>query len=202
MLEAGKHPNADRLQLCQVDVGEGEPRQIVCGAWNFGAGATVAVALPGALLPGADQPLGEAKLRGELSRGMILSERELELGADHSGIMVLADGLEPGTPLADVLPLTDDVLDIETGFNRPDLTSIYGIAREVAAVTGGELAPPPGARPEGGAEEQVDVRVEDFEGARGTSGGCSAARPSASRRSGSRRGCSPRACGRSPTSST
>ncbi len=164
VLEAGKHPNADRLQLCQVDVGEGEPRQIVCGAWNFGAGATVAVALPGALLPGADQPLGEAKLRGELSRGMILSEREIELGADHSGIMVLADGLVPGTPLADVVPLTDDVLDIETGFNRPDLASIYGIAREVAAVTGGELAPPPGRDPDGGAEEQVDVRVEDFEG--------------------------------------
>ena len=164
VLEAGKHPNADRLQLCQVDVGEGEPRQIVCGAWNFGAGATVAVALPGALLPGAEQPLGEAKLRGELSRGMILSEREIELGADHSGIMVLADGLEPGTPLADVLPLTDDVLDIETGFNRPDLASIYGIAREVAAVTGGALAPPPGRDPDGGAEEQVDVRVEDFEG--------------------------------------
>ena len=65
VVEAGKHPNADRLQLCRVDVGEGEPRQIVCGAWNFGAGATVAVALPGALLPGAEQPLGEAKLRGE-----------------------------------------------------------------------------------------------------------------------------------------
>ena len=146
VVEAGKHPNADRLQLCRVDVGEGEPRQIVCGAWNFGAGATVAVALPGALLPGADEPLGEAKLRGELSRGMILSERELELGADHSGIMVLADELEPGTPLAEVLPLAETVLEIETGFNRPDLASVYGIAREVAALTGAELAPPPGTR--------------------------------------------------------
>jgi phenylalanyl-tRNA synthetase beta chain len=164
VLEAGKHPNADRLQLCQVDVGEGEPRQIVCGAWNFGAGATVAVALPGALLPGADQPLGEAKLRGELSRGMILAEDEVDLGHDHSGIMVLADGPEPGTPLADVLPLTDDVLEIETGFNRPDLTSIYGIAREVAAVTGGTLAPPPGRDPERADDEPVDVRVEDFDG--------------------------------------
>src|SRR5688500_20403542 len=65
VVEAGKHPNADRLQLCRVDVGEGEPRQIVCGAWNFGPGATVAVALPGALLPGAEEPLREAKLRGE-----------------------------------------------------------------------------------------------------------------------------------------
>ena len=164
VVEAGKHPNADRLQLCRVDVGEGEPRQIVCGAWNFGAGATVAVALPGALLPGAEQPLGEAKLRGELSRGMILSERELQLGDDHSGIMVLEQELEPGTPLADVLPLTESVLEIETGFNRPDLTSVYGIAREVAALTGASLAAPPGREPEQAGGEAVDVRVEDFEG--------------------------------------
>jgi phenylalanyl-tRNA synthetase beta chain len=163
VVEAGKHPNADRLQLCRVDVGEGEPRQIVCGAWNFGPGATVAVALPGALLPGAEEPLGEAKLRGELSRGMILSERELELGTDHSGIMVLADGPEPGTPLADVLPLTETVLEIETGFNRPDLACVYGIAREVSALTGAALAPPPGTDPPREGEEHVDVRVDDLE---------------------------------------
>ena len=69
VVEAGKHPNADRLQLCRVDVGEGEPRQIVCGAWNFGAGATVAVGAARSVPPGADEPLGEAKLRGELSAG-------------------------------------------------------------------------------------------------------------------------------------
>ena len=163
VLEAGKHPNADRLQLCRVDVGEAEPRQIVCGAWNFGAGATVAVALPGAILPDG-RTLGEAKLRGETSSGMILAEDELELGTDHSGIMLLPGELEPGTPLADVLPLSEQVLEIETGFNRPDLTSIYGIAREVAAVCRVELAPPPGADPTGGSDEQVDVRVEDLEG--------------------------------------
>ncbi len=163
VLEAGKHPNADRLQLCRVDVGESEPRQIVCGAWNFGAGATVAVALPGAVLPDG-RTLGEAKLRGETSSGMILAEDELGLGDDHSGIMLLADELEPGTPLADVLPLSEQVLEIETGFNRPDLTSIYGIAREVAAVCRVELAPPPGVDPEGGGDEPVDVRVEDLEG--------------------------------------
>ena len=95
---------------------------------------------------------------------MILSERELELGADHSGIMVLAEGLEPGTPLADVLPLSETVLEIETGFNRPDLASVYGIAREVAALTGAELAPPPGIDPARDGDERVDVRVEDPEG--------------------------------------
>src|ERR671924_2319341 len=76
VVEAGKHPNADRLQLCQVDVGEGEPRQIVCGAWNFGVGDRVAVALPGAVLPGGER-LEKAKLRGAVSDGMILSEKEL-----------------------------------------------------------------------------------------------------------------------------
>ena len=90
VLEAVKHPNADRLQLCRVDLGEGEPRQIVCGAWNFGAGATVAVALPGAVLPGGLE-LEQRKVRGELSDGMILAEDEIELGTDHSGIMVLPE---------------------------------------------------------------------------------------------------------------
>jgi phenylalanyl-tRNA synthetase beta chain len=163
VLEAAKHPNADRLQLCRVDVGEGEPRQIVCGAWNFGPGATVAVALPGALLPGSDEPLGEATLRGELSRGMILSERELRLGDDHSGIIVLADGPEPGTPLADVLPIADAILDVTPTMNRGDLLSVYGLAREVAALFGGELRPLPGQGPPAGSEP-VDVRIEDLGG--------------------------------------
>jgi phenylalanyl-tRNA synthetase beta chain len=162
VVEAGKHPNADRLQLCRVDVGEGEPRQIVCGAWNFGAGATVAVALPGAVLPDG-QALAEVKLRGETSAGMILSERELDLGSDHSGILVLEDGPEPGTPLADVLQLSEQVLEIETTPNRPDLLSIYGIAREVAAIFGGELHSMPGTDPERAGDEPVDIRIEDLE---------------------------------------
>ena len=127
-------------------MGEGEPRQIVCGAWNFGAGATVAVALPGAVLPGG-QKLERAKLRGTVSDGMILSESELELGTDHSGILVLGEG-EPGAPLVDVLPVTDEVLEVEPTGNRPDLLSVYGLAREVAAIYGSELAPPPGTDPE------------------------------------------------------
>jgi phenylalanyl-tRNA synthetase beta chain len=163
VVEAGKHPNADRLQLCRVDVGDREPRQIVCGAWNFGTGATVAVALPGAVLPDG-QKLEQAKLRGEVSNGMILSERELELGVDYTGILVLEDGPAPGTPLAEVLPLTDDVLELETGHNRPDLLAVYGIAREVAALLDTELGPPPGVDPPRADDEPVDVQVEDFDG--------------------------------------
>ncbi|HYZ78222.1 MAG TPA: phenylalanine--tRNA ligase subunit beta [Gaiellaceae bacterium] len=165
VVEAGKHPNADRLQLCRVDVGEGEPRQIVCGAWNFGGGATVAVALPGAILPGGRR-LEAAKLRGQRSDGMILSERELELGTDHTGILVLDEPHEPGTPLADVLPLVEEVIEGDVTPNRVDLLSIYGIAREVAALYDLELAPPPGQptalRITG--NEPVEVRVEDEEG--------------------------------------
>jgi phenylalanyl-tRNA synthetase beta chain len=162
VLDAAKHPNADRLQLCQVDVGEGNPRQIVCGAWNFGAGATVGVALPGAVLPNGLQ-LEQRKVRGELSDGMILAEDEVDLGTDHTGIMVLPNEIEPGTPLADVLPLTDTVLALETGHNRPDLLAVYGIAREVAALFDLQLSPPPGTDSPRDADEPVPVTVEDFE---------------------------------------
>jgi phenylalanyl-tRNA synthetase beta chain len=162
VLEADKHPNADRLQLCQVEVGEGDARQIVCGAWNFGAGATVAVALPGAVLPNGLR-LERREVRGELSDGMILAEDEVALGTDHTGIMVLPNGIEPGTPLADVLPLTDKVLELETGHNRPDLLAVYGIAREVAALLDVELSPLPGEDPPPAADEPLDIAIEDFE---------------------------------------
>ena len=163
VLEAEKHPNADRLQLCRVDVGEGEPRQIVCGAWNFGPGATVAVALPGAVLPGGLE-LERREVRGELSDGMILAEDEVELGPDHAGIMVLADGPAPGTPLVEVLPLVDDVLLLEPTGNRPDLLAVYGVAREVAALFDMPLADVPGGQSSGHVPEgQVEVEVDDFE---------------------------------------
>jgi phenylalanyl-tRNA synthetase beta chain len=162
VLEAIKHPNADKLQLTKVDTGDGEPRSIVCGAWNFGAGATVAVVTPGATMPG-DFKIEKRKLRGEVSDGMILSERELELGTDHGGIMLLADELEAGTPLGDVLPLGDDVLEIETLYNRPDLTSIYGIAREVAALTGAELGPVPGTDPARDGDEPFSLAIDDLD---------------------------------------
>src|SRR5207249_3656866 len=163
VVEAAKHPNADRLQLCQVDVGEGDARQIVCGAWNFGPGATVAVALPGAILPNGLQ-LERREVRGQVSDGMILAEDEVDLGTDHAGIMVLPDVFEPGTPLGDALPLKEEVLEVETGHNRPDLLAVYGIAREVAALYDLQLAPSPGSDPPREGDEPLDVRIEDFEG--------------------------------------
>ena len=167
VVEADKHPNADRLQLTKVDLGESEPRSIVCGAWNFGVGATVGVALPGATLPNG-LTLERREVRGQVSDGMILAEDEIGLGADHDGIMVLP-ATEPGTPLADVLPLADDVLLVEATGNRPDLQSIYGIAREIAtlydlplsAVAPAGMA---GDSPQPWPAETVAIRVEDFSG--------------------------------------
>jgi phenylalanyl-tRNA synthetase beta chain len=163
VLEAAKHPDADRLQLTSVDVGEDRPYSIVCGAWNFGAGAKVAVALPGATLPNG-LVLERRKLRGELSEGMILAEDELDLGTDHTGIIVLDDKLEAGTPLADVLPLVDEVLDLDPTGNRPDLFAVYGVAREVAALLGGELEPMPGEDPARVGDEPVGIGIDDPDG--------------------------------------
>ncbi len=160
VLSAEKHPNADKLQLCQLDVGEGEPRQIVCGAWNFGVGATVAVGLPGVLLPGFPAPLDERPLRGELSRGMILAEDEIGLGSDHAGIMLLPDGIEPGTPLSDVLLVHEQVLDVTPTMNRVDLLSMVGLAREVATLFDGELIPVDAVDPPILHPEWVEVTVE------------------------------------------
>jgi len=164
VLTADAHPNADRLRVCHVDVGEGDARQIVCGAWNFEVGATVAVALPGAFLPIFDQPLDERELRGQASRGMILAEDEIGLGDEHAGIMVLPSGSEPGTPLVDVLPIHDQVLDVTPTVNRVDLLSMVGLAREVAALLDGELHPPEPNDPTIVDAENVDVAVDDFHG--------------------------------------
>jgi phenylalanyl-tRNA synthetase beta chain len=163
VLEAEKHPDADRLQLTSVDVGEDRPYSIVCGAWNFGAGAKVAVALPGAALPNG-LVLERRKLRGQVSEGMILAEDELDLGTDHTGIIVLDDALEAGTPLADVIPLVDEVLDLDPTGNRADLFAVYGVAREVAALLGGELLPPPGEEVARDGDEPVGIAIEDPEG--------------------------------------
>jgi phenylalanyl-tRNA synthetase beta chain len=164
VLEVEKHPDADRLSVCRVDDGHAAPRTIVCGAPNVAAGQTVAVARPGAVMPDGTE-LGEAKLRGVASSGMILAEDEVGIGPDHAGIMVLDDGLEPGSPLQEALPIADEVLELEITPNRPDCLSVYGVAREVHAATEAELAEDPttaDAEPAGGqgAEERVTIDID------------------------------------------
>jgi phenylalanyl-tRNA synthetase beta chain len=142
VVQAQPHPDADRLRVCLVDTGDGEPSQIVCGAPNVAGGQTVAVAKPGSVMPDGTR-LKVAKLRGQASNGMILAEDEVGIGTDHNGIMVLDDALPAGTPLAEVLPIATDVLVLEVTPNRPDCLGMYGVAREVHAATGAPLAPAP-----------------------------------------------------------
>ena len=159
VLSADRHPDADRLTVCSVELGDGDVRQIVCGAPNVAAGQIVAVAGAGAIMPDGTR-LKRAKLRGVESNGMILAEDELAIGPDHDGIMVLDPALEPGTPLADVLPIATDVLELEITPNRPDCLGIYGVAREVHAATGAPLAPPPWSEDPGTPGEVPGVRIE------------------------------------------
>jgi phenylalanyl-tRNA synthetase beta chain len=166
VLEAGPHPDADRLSVCVVDAGDGAPRQIVCGAPNVAAGQTVAVAKPGAVMPDGTT-LRKAKLRGQESDGMILAEDELAIGTEHAGIMVLSDnGLAPGTPLEQVLTIATDVLVLEVTPNRPDCLGVYGVAREVHAATEAPLSAPPWAEdrhPDGDVSQvTIDVQCPDL----------------------------------------
>jgi phenylalanyl-tRNA synthetase beta chain len=153
VLSVAAHPDADRLRVCEVDVGADESAGIVCGAPNVEAGQTVAVALPGARMPDGTK-IKAAKLRGAPSAGMILAADELQIDADHSGIMVLNEllpGVEPapGTALAEVLAICADVLELEITPNRPDCLGVYGVARELHAATGATLAPEPWAEDPG-----------------------------------------------------
>ena len=134
VLSAERHPDADRLTVCMVALGEGDTAQIVCGAPNVAEGQTVAVARPGAVMPGGVK-LKKAKLRGVESDGMILAEDEVAIGTTHDGIMVLDGDLVPGTPLEDVLPIASDVLELEITPNRPDCLGVYGVAREAVSYT-------------------------------------------------------------------
>jgi phenylalanyl-tRNA synthetase beta chain len=187
LLDAQPHPDADRLRVCTVELGDAgavagdmsvadpstsqrgvryRPRTIVCGAPNVAAGQTVAVALPGALMPDGTK-LKQAKLRSVVSEGMILAENELEIGSGGEGILVLDDlqldaEFAPGTPLSDVLAISTDVLELEITPNRPDCLGVYGVARELHAATEAALAPAPWLDDPGsdGAVEGVEVVVE------------------------------------------
>ncbi|MDR2863007.1 MAG: phenylalanine--tRNA ligase subunit beta [Puniceicoccales bacterium] len=133
ILSFEKHPKADRLNVCQVDTGDGTPRQIVCGAKNFQAHDRVPVALPGAVLPGGFE-IKVSKLRDVDSLGMMCSAKELGLGDDHGGLLILtARQLPIGSPLNDHFPLPDSVFEIAVTANRGDALSHIGVARDLAA---------------------------------------------------------------------
>ena len=139
---SSRHPNADRLTICEVDDGSGTKRQIVCGATNYKVGDKVPLALPGAKLPNGTE-IRKSKLRGVESEGMLCSPIELGLGEDASGLLILSPDAKVGAPIADLFP-ADTILDVEITPNRGDLLSHFGLAREIAALTG---AAAPSLRP-------------------------------------------------------
>jgi phenylalanyl-tRNA synthetase beta chain len=147
VLEVRAHPNADRLQICEVDLGNSKT-QIVCGAKNVATGQKVPVATVGAVLPiklddGSLLKIKKAKLRGEVSEGMICAEDELGLGSNHDGIMVLNKDLKSGTPISEIFDLYEDtVIDIAITPNRPDATCHLGVARDLAAALNLKLTKP------------------------------------------------------------
>jgi len=164
IISVRKHPDAGKLSICQVDAGKGEV-QVVCGAPNLEPGALAAMALPGCTLP-TGIAVKESRIRGEQSAGMLLAEDEMGLTDDHTGIMILPDGLEPGVEISKALPLEDYILEISLTPNRPDCASVIGIAREIAALTGKELRLPEIDLNESDTpiEELVDITIEDPDG--------------------------------------
>lgn len=165
VLEATQHPNADRLKVCQVNLGN-ETVQIVCGAHNVAAGQKVPVATVGSTLPiqlddGSFLTLRKAKLRGEVSQGMICAEDELGLGTDHDGIMVLDANIEVGTPINQVFDLnTDIIIDIAITPNRPDATCHLGVARDLSAALNLELKKPSIATSKNIVQTSADISIE------------------------------------------
>ncbi len=131
---SSRHPNADRLSVCEVNDGSGTKRQIVCGATNYKVGDKVPLALPGVKLPNGTE-IRKSKLRGVESEGMLCSAIELGLGSDAAGLLILSPEAKIGAPISDLFP-SDTILDVEITPNRGDLLSHYGLAREIAALVG------------------------------------------------------------------
>src|SRR5436189_1023497 len=146
---SSRHPNADRLTVCEVDDGSGTKRQIVCGATNYKVGDKVPLALPGTKLPTGTE-IRKSKLRGVDSEGMLCSPTELGLGEDASGLLILSPEAKVGAPITDLFP-SDTILDVEITPNRGDLLSHFGLAREVAALTGKKLKSTP-------RESKIDIK--------------------------------------------
>ncbi len=163
-VETEEHSNGKTIRWCRVDVGEDQPRGIVCGAANFAAGDFVVVSLPGAVLPGGFE-IAARKTYGHVSDGMICSSRELGLGDDHTGIIVLgADEAAPGDDAAELLQLRDDVIEFEINPDRSYALSVRGIAREAATAYGLTFDDPAVSLPAAAAGDGYPVRVDDEAG--------------------------------------
>jgi phenylalanyl-tRNA synthetase beta chain len=160
ILAAERHPQADKLQVCRVSVGRGEPLQIVCGASNARPGLKSALATVGALLPG-EMTVGAARLRGVESQGMLTSARELGLAESSTGILELPADAPVGEALRAYLKLDEPVLDLNVTPNRGDAMSVLGIAREVAALSGQSLTGPSIAPPATQGSARLPVRLAD-----------------------------------------
>jgi len=160
VLSVARHPDADRLTVCQVDVGGPSPLAIVCGAPNVAPGVAAPCALVGANLPGG-LVINKTAMRGVESEGMLCSAKELGLADDASGLLLLDPDLEPGTDLREALDLDDPLLTLKLTPNRADCLSLLGIAREVAAITASPLRPPPLTRAAVKSKANRNVRVED-----------------------------------------
>jgi phenylalanyl-tRNA synthetase beta chain len=160
VLATRSHPRADRIQLVDVDAGDGEARQIACGAFNMAPGDLVPLATVGTVMPGGLE-IGRRKMRGEWSNGMLCSARELGLGDDHAGIFVLPPDLPVGADFTEAMGIQQDVLyDLEVNPNRPDAMSVAGVARDLAARRGVPFAIPEPVVTEVPAERIRDVRIE------------------------------------------
>jgi phenylalanyl-tRNA synthetase beta chain len=170
--EVRRHPNADRLSLCVVEAGGGEPVQVVCGAPNVQAGAFYPFAPVGATLPGG-MKIRKAKIRGETSQGMLCSASELGLGRDSAGILELPGEFAPGESFTAGVGLDDARLELEVTANRPDLLSHYGVAREIAPAGERGLWLPPFPGGSNGAGDAGEVAITAAEGAAGETAGVS-----------------------------
>ncbi|HMN50920.1 MAG TPA: phenylalanine--tRNA ligase subunit beta [Xanthobacteraceae bacterium] len=133
VISAEKHPNADKLRVCMVDIGDGNPIQVVCGAPNARGGMKAVFARPGTTIPASGDVLKIGAIRGVESRGMLVSEREMGLSDEHSGIIEMPADAPLGKPFAEVLGLNDPVFDVAVTTNRPDALGVHGIARDLAA---------------------------------------------------------------------
>jgi len=153
------HPAADKVRLVTIDDGAGG-REVVCGAWNFDVGATVPYATVGSRLAGG-LDVGERDIRGVRSPGMICSERELGISDEGGGILLLDDGLQPGTEVAGILGLPDVVFDVAVTPNRPDAMSIHGLARELGAFFGVDVRPIDTTIPPAAPGGVARIRIED-----------------------------------------